>query len=580
MICLGVVPMLDSAQAPTPVPSGSTPAQNPANSAANANPQQTGSAASDANSAQTANSSFTGSVLKSTTRLVQLNVIVEDQHGRPVLNLKKEDFTLTDEGTEQEVAIFSPAVLVQEHARDTAKASNVYDNRDPEEGKSGSVSVILIDALNTTFEDQVRVKAQVLKLLRQHNPKEYLAIYLLREKLYVLQDFTQDAKALLAAVDRVKPNALGPLDASIVASAEMGLEGFGDREFRALGAHHREEAQVAFAALDQRVKLTIGAFTGIAYHMAYISGRKSLIWISSSFPILFGYGGTTLTPNSMVDPQNYSAELETAARALNRVNMSVYPVDAGGVQMGGGAGGAAPDASLSSAFFGRAGGRDTMNMIARQTGGRAFYGTNDLTEAMSKAIGETELSYLVGFYPNHNRWDGSYHRLKLRSKSSGLRVRYRDGYFATTELPDEHGEMKTDLARATKNPVDSTSLRLRVTAKKLDAVTGGALRFYVHLDVQELFLEKGANETRDGGVDLLFYQMSEGETPVAARRQHMDLHLGAQEYAELVKKGILLGSRQQIAADARTLRIFARDSSGAMGSVTIPLAAVMKDVAP
>jgi hypothetical protein len=54
----------------------------------------------------------------------------------------------------------------------------------------------------------------------------------------------------------------------------------------------------------------------------------------------------------------------------------------------------------------------------------------------------------------------------------------------------------------------------------------------------------------------------------------VDFHLAPQEYAELISKGILLGSRQEIAPEARTLRIFARDSSGAMGSVTIPIAAV------
>lgn len=514
-------------------------------------------------------------VLKSTTRLVQLSAIVEDSHGRPVLNLKKDDFTLTDNDAEQDVAIFSPAVAVQEHARDANSVPNVFDNRDSQEGKSGSVSVILIDALNTTFADQVRVKAQVLKLLRKRDPKEYLAIYLLREKLFVLQDFTQDSQALLAAVNRVKPNALGPLDASLVASSNLELLASGDANMRSLTQRDRADAQFDYAALDRRVQQTIGAFSAIAYQLAYISSRKSLIWISSSFPIMFGSGGTTLAPGNIAGGENYSTELESAARALNRVNMSVYPVDAAGVQMGsGGSHGAAPAASLNSSFFAIAGGRDTMNTIARQTGGRAFYGTNDLAGAMQKAVDETELAYLLGFYPNHNQWDGSYHRLKLRTKIPGLRIRYRDGYFATSDLPDEHGEMQTDLARATKNPVDSTSLRLRVTAKPLESAAARTFRLYLRLDARELLLQQSANEARDGGLDLLFYQMGSGEAPLVAQRQHVDFHLAPQEYAELISKGILLGSRQEIAPEARTLRIFARDSSGAMGSVTIPIAAV------
>jgi hypothetical protein len=191
-----------------------------------------------------------------------------------------------------------------------------------------------------------------------------------------------------------------------------------------------------------------------------------------------------------------------------------------------------------------------MNTIAQQTGGRAFYGTNDLAGAMQRAVDETELAYLLGFYPNHNQWDGSYHRLKLRTKRRGLRIRYRDGYFATSDLPDEHGEMQTELVRATKNPVDSTSLRLRVTAKTLEPPTSRSLRLVLQLDLQELLLEKRAGETREGGLDLLFYQMGAGDAPLVAQKQHVDLHLAPQEYAELAKKGILLGSRQDCSGRA------------------------------
>lgn len=441
----------------------------------------------------------TGAALKTTTRLVQLNVIVENGRGQPVVNLRKEDFSLTDEGTAQEIAIFSPAVSLLQHPVAPSGPAHVFDNREIESGKSGAVSVILFDALNTPFEDQVYAKEQMLKLLSRRQPKEYLAVYYLRDELYVLQDFTTDSQALIRAMDRLKPNALAPLDASTPRLADpMGRSG--DAGFSQLDQQRTDRAnpEMFSEAIKERILRTTGAFTAIAEHLAYISGRKSLIWVSGSFPIIAGYGGTALVPASL-DAGSFSTELDRAARALNRVNMSVYPVDTAGV------------VPASAGFFGRMGARDSMNELARETGGHAFYGTNDIAGSVDKAIEETESAYLLGFYPNHNLWDGSFRHIQLRLKAKGLHLRYREGYYAAADAPDQKGEMEMDLTRAAKNPVDSTSLHLRVTFKVLEAPPSRTLRLYLRVDPKELFLTEGNDGVRSGGLDLLFFQLGGGE---------------------------------------------------------------------
>src|SRR6516162_10134725 len=46
-------------------------------------------------------------VFRSTTRLVQINVVVHDKHGQPVTDLKKEDFVVIDRGQPQPISFFS-----------------------------------------------------------------------------------------------------------------------------------------------------------------------------------------------------------------------------------------------------------------------------------------------------------------------------------------------------------------------------------------------------------------------------------------------------------------------------------------
>lgn len=48
-------------------------------------------------------------VIRSSVRLVQVSVVVEDKKGNPVSGLKQEDFTVLDEGKPQRIAFFTAA---------------------------------------------------------------------------------------------------------------------------------------------------------------------------------------------------------------------------------------------------------------------------------------------------------------------------------------------------------------------------------------------------------------------------------------------------------------------------------------
>ena len=90
--------------------------------------------------------------LRVTSRLVQVNVIVEDKNGRPITGLTKKDFMILDQGQPQTIASMSEQTIKLTSSVDTlaAPAPNFYSNRFQERyGVPPSVSVILLDALNT-----------------------------------------------------------------------------------------------------------------------------------------------------------------------------------------------------------------------------------------------------------------------------------------------------------------------------------------------------------------------------------------------------------------------------------------------
>ncbi len=131
------------------------------------------------------------------TRLVEVNVIVNDKHGNPMVGLKQNDFSVLDNGKPQKISVFSVETNLPFASSRTPLPPGTFTNR-PEELTNipASVTVILLDALNTEAADQTLARKQVIRVLREIQPQEYVALYWLGDALHILHDFTTDASVL------------------------------------------------------------------------------------------------------------------------------------------------------------------------------------------------------------------------------------------------------------------------------------------------------------------------------------------------------------------------------------------------
>jgi VWFA-related protein len=144
-------------------------------------------------------------IIRSTTHLVQVSVVVTDKKDQPIIGLKKENFTVMDESNLQQIAFFSAASPAPVVAAPRLP-KNVYTNRYDLKGQEpGAVTVVLFDSLNTSPEDQEYVRQQVTKFLKTLKPQDHVAIYALTIKLLLLHEFTQDSSALVTAANQFKP---------------------------------------------------------------------------------------------------------------------------------------------------------------------------------------------------------------------------------------------------------------------------------------------------------------------------------------------------------------------------------------
>src|ERR1700759_3840927 len=198
-------------QKPAPVKPAAPVAQTQSGAAANADAQTT--VITDKETAP----------IRSTTRLVQMSVVVTDKKGQPVTGLKKEDFTVLDESSPQQIEFFTesaPPASAERAAPMLPK--NVFTNRYDLKGEDpGAVTIILFDAENTATEDQLYLRKQVMALLRSLKSQDHVAIYALTSRLLVLHDFTQDDSALVDAVAKFAPREQTVFDASFATRVQF-----------------------------------------------------------------------------------------------------------------------------------------------------------------------------------------------------------------------------------------------------------------------------------------------------------------------------------------------------------------------
>jgi VWFA-related protein len=377
----------------------------------------------------------------------------------------------------------------------------------------GTPTVILYDALNTPLTDQESAHRQIVNLIKHRRPGTQIAIFVLTGKLHLLQGFTEDTDLLAAAlakkgnpqtttllapgsVTATTPTADNP-DTTIQvqqASGPTTIDGgnpdqaFSDFLDKAREFDDLDKQQL----LDQRVELTVRALTDIGRFLAPLRGRKDLIWLSSAFPVDIGRDPTLTVqdPASAYqgpevhdrDYRNYSVQIKQAADVLNLSHVSVYPVDIRGLRVNSDLSAASNAHYGANPTFGGAAAslqntrnttrantstsmnlsqqafidadeatRSTMDLLADDTGGHAFSGTNGLEEAVNSAMLSGSTYYSLTYAPTNPKYDGSLRHIKVTLKKSGYTLAYRRTYYA-----DDLEAVARRVADAPQSPLTSS----------------------------------------------------------------------------------------------------------------------------
>ena len=501
-------------------------------------------------------------VNRADARLVEINVVVRDKNG-PVTGLTQNDFTLFDKGKEQKIASF---LLSNAHAAPKpALPPNIFVNRPDLTGKSGGVTVILLDALDTPLPLQAYMRNQSLRALSEIRPEDHVAVYVLGLGLHVLNE------------------------ADTRYEAENGeLEQW-------LG----ESSVAGGLNVENRLHNTVGALVTIAEHIGHLPGRKNLVWVAGLFPVSVdhygaegppGWENTAEQPNggginhatgdpTQIDRQVFQHAFQPAMQALNLANIAVYAADARGLvdepysQSEAGSGGSKSRAAATRGSTASLvpSGINALRTLAEDSGGRAFESSNDIRKGIRSAIEDAEVSYTLGYYPDSKMLDSRFHDLKVQVNRKDVDVHCRKGYVAIPAPKITEAQRTEAIKQALLSPLEASGIGLMAGFEKVDQPKPGSIRTTVVISGRDLALQQNGGQWT-GELEFIFTPRSADGKDRGTIRQAVALKLNKAQYDTVMQQGLSLTKTLEPTGDVAELRAVVSDRvTGRVGSLIMPV---------
>jgi VWFA-related protein len=502
---------------------------------------------------QEPNSAGQTSAIKSEVRIVLVDVVVTQGKGESVGGLHKEDLKVTEDGRPQTISFF------QEHKGGKVLAvalppmpPDVYTNY-PTIKSTDSINVLLLDSLNTQATDQTFVRPQMAKYLEAALAAPLgtrVAIFTLGQKLRMVRGFTADSSESLKAL--IDPKAgteakFEPQMASPGRKASEHLMCFGIRSPAGQEACEQFIAEEEASRSADRVVMTLQAFQALARYLSRFPDRKNVMWVSGSFPLSF----FPETNPRGVHRKEYRSEIRQTADLLTADQVAVYPISARALVAEEATSADNYGRPVHDGYSDRAFDQIAMETLARDTGGRPFYNTNDLSDAMTEAINSGSHYYTLTYTPTNMKMDGKYRRIEVKGTNGSYKLAYRRGYYADNPKTGQAAEQ--DVARDQLLPLmsfgmpDFAEILYKVRVAPLPGGSNAdpkksAVRYGVDFAVspQDVKLEISAGGVRSGNIQVALVAYDYDGKALNAVTKKIPIHLQPDVFATLQKVGFQL----------------------------------------
>jgi VWFA-related protein len=530
--------------------------------------------------------------------LVLVRVVVRDNDGKVVTNLKKEDFQLSDNRKPQVISTFSVETPESHKVESTTKSPGPKAEGNESGDSAAAIAAlpqrfvaVVFDDTDLLMEDTVWVRSAATRLFNSLAPTDRVAIYSTSGQ--VTQEFTQEhadlQKSLLGVVPRpLSTNGFHECPEISYYQADQ-IQNKNDTQALAVAAedalqcaYNNDPRMTAQAqALAQSMSLQVLSsgdtqttfvyrhLEDIMRRLAGMPGQRVMVFVSPGFiitPML------TLDGSSLID-------------RANRANIVINTIDARGLYAPDLMGDIAdpPRSSIKTVGIkssyrvqAQSAQSDILAQLADGTGGTFFHNRNDIDEGLREAAAAPAMSYLLGFSPQNLKVNGAYHTLKVTlAGKQKFNIQARHGYYAPRTIADPAEAAKEEIQEAlfSQDEIHDLPVELQTQFFKKDP-SEARLAVLTHVDVKGIRFRKADGRNRDD-ITVATAIFDENGNFVTGGEKIVEMKLLDRTFDRLSHSGFTLKSSFDVKPGTYLVRLVVRDAEGAQmaarnGAVSIP----------
>jgi Ca-activated chloride channel family protein len=324
-----------------------------------------------------------GDVLRIDTTLVTVPFSVKDRNGRYIPDLRREDFSVFEEGVQQKITYFATV-------------------------DQPFTVVLLIDTSNSTNFKLEDIQDAAISFVNQLRPEDRVMVISFDDSINVLSEPTNDFDKLTKAIRRTRTGGGTRLYDAVDQVMNKHLKRITDRKAVVLftdGVDTTSRRASYQSTVRQAEELD-----ALIYPVSYkTSNGIGSIGGPTQIPLPGGRGGISI---GLPFPR--------------------IPGTTGGGGGGGVGGSTSAEYKRGSAY---------LHELAQKTGGRVYNGDSvlGLSQAFAWVAEELRRQYSLGYYPNPHGQEGQRRQIKVRVSQPSLVVAARDSYIYSQKKTDASG---------------------------------------------------------------------------------------------------------------------------------------------
>lgn len=200
-----------------------------------------------------------------------------------------------------------------------------------------------------------------------------------------------------------------------------------------------------------------------------------------------------------------------------------------------------------------------MDEIADETGGKAFYGNNDLRAAMQRSMDQGSMYYTLAYSPDSQNWNGKFRRIEVKLNRGGYHLQYRRGYFALEEPEHTTDDSNAKLVGALRPDIpNATSLYLKAEILPPDA-EHPQVRVRCLIDPVQVTFSDTSTGGKHAIVDLLTVVWDKNGKDIGHTAKTLEGNLSNAEYQKILHSGLQVNEDVAVNGEAFRVRLGAVD---------------------